>query len=396
MSRAQTLVLALLVLHLLLGGLCLIIARGEHRSPALRWWGWGLIVYSAGLVATVLSNIGVIPRPIAGFVGNTLVTIAPVVCALGITAHTLKQPGRLLATVGVFVTMAVLAWGNFYALEQRTLVNLFAPTWIAAIMFLLAAWVIALHGPRDALAACRFLAGLCVFAVVTWIVRLAVMYHVLAGTTDADRVDIIVSLFAILQMVNGVATTLTLVWIDVRLMQAELSRVAHTDALTSLPNRRAIRLRFAEEIARASRSDRKFAVAVFDIDHFKRVNDTYGHALGDEVLKAVARALAGAKRAEDVLGRIGGEEFFVIIGQQSIAGAGDAADRLRHAVAGADVSLGSDKVPITVSGGVALYPEDGKDWDNLFAVADRRLYAAKAGGRNRVEVSDGQHQGANA
>ena len=118
------------------------------------------------------------------------------------------------------------------------------------------------------------------------------------------------------------------------------------------------------------------------------MNDTYGHALGDEVLKAVAKAFSGAKRSEDVLGRIGGEEFLVILGQQSIEGAREAADRLRDAVAATEVTVGADRVPTSVSGGVALYPEDGQDWDHLFATADRRLYAAKAGGRNRVEHQD--------
>ena len=384
MSRAQTLVLALLVLHVLLGVLSLVVARGEHRSAALRWWGWGLLVYSAGLATTVASNLGLVPPPVAGFAGNSLVAIAPVLCALGIVAHTLYRPSPLLVAAGVAATMAVLAYGNF-ADWNRLLVNMVAPTPMAVLMFLIGAWAIVRQGPRDAIVACRFLAAMSVLAVATWVTRIVVMMAFLDGTADPERIDIVVSLFAIMQMVNGVGSTLALFWIDVRLMQAELARVAHSDALTGLPNRRAVRMRFAEELSRAARGGQKFAIAVFDIDHFKRVNDTYGHALGDEVLKAVAKAFSGAKRSEDVLGRIGGEEFLVILGQQSIAGAKEAADRLRHAVGAAEVTVGADRVPVTVSGGVALYPEDGQDWDHLFATADRRLYAAKAGGRTRVE-----------
>jgi diguanylate cyclase (GGDEF)-like protein len=382
-SRAQTLVLALLVLHLLLGALSLVVARGEHRSPALRWWGWGLLVYSAGLFVTVAANLGWVAPPVAGFAGNSLVTLAPVLCALGIVSHTLYRPSLALVTVGVAATVAVLAFGNF-ADVQRLLVNMIAPTPMAVAMFLIAAWVIARQGPRDARSAGLFLAGLCVLAVATWLTRIAVMLAMLGGTAERERIDIVISLFAIMQMVNGVASTLALLWIDVRLMQAELSRVAHSDALTSLPNRRAIRLRFAEEIARAARAGQRFAIAIFDIDHFKRINDTYGHALGDEVLKTVSRALTDAKRTDDVLGRIGGEEFLVVLGEQTAEAAREGADRLRHAVAAAEVSIGADKVPVTVSGGVALYPDDGADWDHLFAAADRRLYAAKAAGRNRV------------
>ena len=386
MSRAQTLVLALLVLHVLLGALCLVIARGEHRSTALRWWGAGLLVYSAGLFVTVASNLGWVPRPVAGFAGNSLVTIAPVLCAMGIVAHTLYRPTPWLVLVGVGATLVVLAFGNFFE-WNNLLVNMIAPTPMAVLMFLLAAWAILRQGPRDATVACRFLAGMSVLAVATWVTRIYVMLAFLDGTADRERIDIVVSLFAIMQMVNGVGSTLALFWIDVRLMQAELSRVAHSDALTGLPNRRAIRARFAEEVSRAARARQKFAIAVFDIDHFKKVNDTYGHALGDEVLKAVGKAFSGAKRSEDVLGRIGGEEFLVILGQQSIEGAKEAADRLRHAVSAAEVTVGADRVPVTVSGGVGLYPEDGQDWDHLFAAADRRLYAAKSGGRNRVDAA---------
>ena len=384
MSRAQTLVLALLVLNLLLGALSLVIARGEHRSAALRWWGWGLLTYAAGLFTTVASNVGWIAPPLAGFLGNSLVTVAPVLCVMGIVSHTHYRPRAWVVVAGIAVTMAVLAWGNFTG-QQRLLINLIAPTPIAVILFLIGAWVIAIRGPREARAACQFLAAMSILSVATWVTRIFVMLAMLEGTQDRERIDIVISLFAIMQMVNAVGATLSLFWIDVRLMQAELSKVAHTDALTSLPNRHAIRLRFAEERARSGRGGRKFAVAVFDIDHFKRVNDTYGHQMGDEVLKAVANALSGAKRADDVLGRIGGEEFFLILEQGTAEGAREAADRLRQAVAAAEVSIGADKLPVTVSGGVALYPDDGDDWDNLFAAADRRLYAAKAAGRNRVE-----------
>lgn len=384
MTRAQTLVLALLALNLLLGALSLVIARGEHRSAALRWWGWGLLAYAAGLFTTVAASIGWIAPPLAGFAGNSLVTLAPVLCVMGIVSHTHYRPRAWIVVAAVAATVAILAWSNFTG-WNRLLVNLIAPTPVAVILFLIGAWVIAIRGPREARAACQFLAAMSVLSVATWIARIVVMLALLEGTQDRERIDIVISLFAIMQMVNAVAATLSLFWIDVRLMQAELSRVAHSDALTSLPNRRAIRLRFDQERARSERSARRFAVAVFDIDHFKRVNDTYGHAMGDEVLKAVAAALSGAKRADDVLGRIGGEEFFLILDQGTLEGAREAADRLRQAVAAADVSIGADKLPVTVSGGVALYPDDGGDWDHLFATADRRLYAAKAGGRNRVE-----------
>jgi diguanylate cyclase (GGDEF)-like protein len=382
-SRAQTLVFALLALHLLLGVLCLVIARGEHKSPALRWWGWGLVVYAAGLLTTILGMW--LPRAFALTLGNSLITLAPVLCAMGVLAHTRYDLPRIPVDIAVLATVAVLAFGNF-ANVSTGMINLVAPTPVAVVFLSIAAWKIWREGPADAKTAARFLA-LCIFlAVATFILRVLVMSYASDGTWDRDRIDLTVSFFAIAQMVNGVASTLSLVWMDVRLMQADLARVAHTDFLTGLPNRRSILLRFREEVARAERGGGRFALVVLDIDRFKQVNDRYGHIAGDALLKEVARAFDTAKRAHDVLGRIGGEEFVVIMPQQTAEGALEAAERFREAVGRSALVTAGTTLRATVSGGLAVYPEDGEDWDHVFAVADRRLYEAKRGGRDRIEA----------
>ncbi|HEX4779727.1 MAG TPA: GGDEF domain-containing protein [Usitatibacter sp.] len=386
MSRAQTLVLALLVLHVLLGGLALVIGRGEHRSQALRWWGAGLLLYALGLVVTLMAGLGA--RSIALTVGNGLITAAPVLCAIGVLAHTRMRLHFGWISAGVAATVAVLAWNNLgYA--PGAMVNLTAPSVMAVVMFLLAAFVVLREGPRESAPANQFLAAIMVVAVATWVMRIAAMYSAMQGTNDLERIDAIVSFFAIAQMVTGVGATLALFWIDVRLMQAELSRVAHTDEVTGLPNRRAILARFQEEVARAARRKEKLAIALLDLDHFKRVNDSKGHAVGDEMLKAAAAAFTSAKRNEDVLARIGGEEFLVVLAScQSIEGAAQAAERMREAVAGVELRAGGEAVRISASGGVALYPDEGADWDALFSTADRRLYAAKGAGRNLIVASE--------
>lgn len=386
MSRAQTLVLALMVLHVLLGGLSLAIGRGEHKSPALRWWGAGLLVYSAGLAVTILA--AVLPRALVLTVGNSLITVAAVVCAVAVLAHTRVQLNWNWVWAGVVATIVALI-GNNYGPMFVALGNLTLPTVMAVIMFLLAAWAISNQGPREAHTARQFLAGILVFAMAAWLIRIFAMVALLDGTNDVSRIDSVISFFAIAQMVSGVGATLALFWIDVRIMQAELSRVAHSDPLTGLPNRRAILMRFQEEISRAVRHNQRFALALFDLDHFKAVNDRYGHATGDEVLKGAAAALASAKRNEDILARLGGEEFLVLLSsQQSIEGAIEAADRLREAVAAIELRAGDGPLRLTTSGGVAIYPDDGKDWDTLFGAADRRLYTAKDSGRNRVAGRD--------
>jgi diguanylate cyclase (GGDEF)-like protein len=380
MSRAQTLVLALLTLHILLGVLCLAISRGEHKAPALRWWGWGLLTYSAGLAATLP---GMLPKMIGLTVGNGLVVIAPTLFVIGVLSYTRFRLSRLTYVIPAAVTIAILAINNFGGHFIST-VNVFSPAVIAIVLFLVGAAALLREGPEDARSASRALAGLMFFAVATWIARIIVIIVYLAGTTDIQRVDMVISLFAILQMVSGVGATLALMWVDVRLMQAELSRIAHTDALTGLPNRRAVLLRFQAEAASAARRNESFGLAVFDVDHFKQVNDRYGHATGDIVLKETAGALGAAKRAEDVLGRLGGEEFLVLYPAQDSRQSREAAERLRSRVAAMRIEHAGHTLQVSVSGGIAFYPEDGRDWDSLFSAADARLYEAKKSGRNRI------------
>ncbi|MGZ5035063.1 MAG: hypothetical protein ACXWAC_17860, partial [Usitatibacter sp.] len=225
MSRAQILILALLVLHLLLGALCIVISRGEHKSSALRWWGWGLLTYATGLLVAMTFLLGV-PRPIAFTVGIGIVTFAPVLCAHGVLAHTPFRLDAAWVGIGVLVVLVLLVGANF--LGYRTaLVNLTAPTLLAIVLFTIAARSIVTRGPRDARAANQFLGAILALGVVTWVARFFTLIAALDGTNDIERLDLIVSLFSVAQMVNGVAATLSLVWIDVRLMQAELSRVAH-------------------------------------------------------------------------------------------------------------------------------------------------------------------------
>ena len=386
MSRAQTLVLALLVLHVLLGALSLAIGRGEHKSAALRWWGAGLLVYALGLAVTQAGFLGA--RSVALTVGNGLITAAPVLCGIGVLTHTRLRLHFGWISAGVAATVLLLGWNNF-SYAPTPLVNMAAPSVMAVVMFLLGAFVILREGPRESAVANQFLAAIMVVAVATWVMRIAAMYTAMQGSEDLSRIDAIVSFFAIAQMVTGVGSTLALFWIDVRLMQAELSRVAHTDALTGLPNRRAVLQRFQEEVARATRHKERFAIALLDLDHFKRVNDTRGHAVGDEMLKAAAAAFTAAKRDEDVLARIGGEEFLVVLAScRTSEGAVQAAERMREALSRVELRAGGEALRMTASGGVALYPDEGADWDSLFTAADRRLYAAKGAGRNVVVASE--------
>ncbi|HEY6101244.1 MAG TPA: diguanylate cyclase [Anaeromyxobacter sp.] len=164
----------------------------------------------------------------------------------------------------------------------------------------------------------------------------------------------------------------------------ELARLARKDPLTGLPNRRALEEELARAAARALRAGTPLSAAVLDVDHFKQVNDRHGHAAGDAVLAAVAARAAAALRAGDLLARIGGEEFAVLLPGAELARAAEAAERIRAAVAAEPLAAGGLALPVTVSlGCAALLPGEG-DGSALLARADAKLYEAKRTGRNKV------------
>ncbi|NVD34271.1 sensor domain-containing diguanylate cyclase [Marinobacter lutaoensis] len=179
---------------------------------------------------------------------------------------------------------------------------------------------------------------------------------------------------------------------DRKRLEVELEEMATRDVLTGLYNRREATRLLEEELQRASRYRRSMALLWIDFDHFKDINDTYGHAAGDLVLRSVTRLLAESVRTVDIVGRFGGEEFVVILPEMDARGAAETAERLRQRVSEHRCILGSGVViPLTVSIGVAVYPDHGDQADRLFASADRAMYQAKSQGRNCVVVAPGSH-----
>jgi diguanylate cyclase (GGDEF)-like protein len=162
---------------------------------------------------------------------------------------------------------------------------------------------------------------------------------------------------------------------------------ALTDQLTGLANRRHFDDHFARALAGVDRNGDSVSLIVVDVDFFKRVNDSYGHAAGDAVLKAVAAAIRDSARAVDLCARYGGEELVVVLPKTSLAAACDVAERLRQAVARKVVRMEGREITVTASFGVATYPESAHAHDAVFPAADRALYRAKAEGRNCVRFA---------
>jgi diguanylate cyclase (GGDEF)-like protein len=169
----------------------------------------------------------------------------------------------------------------------------------------------------------------------------------------------------------------------------DLERQARTDARTGLLNDAAFERGFAKELRRAQRFNRPVALLLLDLDHFKSINDTYGHRAGDAVLARFGALVMTHARSYDVAGRIGGEEFALVLPEVGRAAALRLAERLRVVVEREAFAIPTHAAPlsVTVSIGIALFPIHGRDPDSLKQTADDALYEAKAAGRNRIVVA---------
>jgi diguanylate cyclase (GGDEF)-like protein/PAS domain S-box-containing protein len=176
---------------------------------------------------------------------------------------------------------------------------------------------------------------------------------------------------------------------EVQLLQEQLREQSIRDPLTGLYNRRYLEETLSRELELATRQHHSVSVVMGDLDHFKSVNDRYGHLAGDEVLRYFGKLLQQSARASDIYCRYGGEEFLLLLPQMSGELAVERAEHLRQTLASTPVPYAAGVIPVTASFGVAAFPGDGTSGDDLIAAADQALYAAKEAGRNRVHLCRG-------
>jgi diguanylate cyclase (GGDEF)-like protein len=237
-----------------------------------------------------------------------------------------------------------------------------------------------------------------------WISRLAAVLLIIHGATFAARFAFVVLspdvlsatgagpggpfhpiaiLEAIVIMVALAFLLLTAAKDEIGLQHRD---AALMDSLTGVPNRRAFEAEAKRILLRAARERTSTALLLLDLDHFKSVNDTFGHAVGDRALQSFAKTVTEQLRGGDVLGRLGGEEFAVALAGNRVDQAAILAERIRRAVAGVPIPVAQSTISLTVSIGVAAV-RGSAQLETLLARADVALYRAKAGGRNRVELA---------
>lgn len=182
--------------------------------------------------------------------------------------------------------------------------------------------------------------------------------------------------------------TLEIREIEVRAILAQAHELANTDVLTFLPNRRKIISTLQEEVIRSNRYDTPLAVSILDIDHFKKVNDTYGHTAGDQVLRSVAARLRTQIRHPDTIGRYGGEEFLIVLPNSEMQAAAEQASRLCQQVRKLQIDANEQIIFVTISIGIAQFRIGQENWEEFLHRADEAMYRAKNAGRDRWALAE--------
>jgi diguanylate cyclase (GGDEF)-like protein len=298
----------------------------------------------------------------------------------------LGQPWALAGTV-VFAGMVLSAL--FVALYPSPAARLGVRVVGIAVLMGAAVWSLrsvgegALRGVRIFLqGACGLIAGLAVLRL------LAILLPV-----DPARVLPFINLASMVTTLSVLAVICGLVLLMTARMNEALLQLTIRDPLTGVFNRRGLDDAMATVLSFAKRVGRPVSVLACDIDHFKRVNDTHGHARGDEVLREFAQLLSDSFHQGELVGRLGGEEFVVVLPGADAAGALREAERLRTRVAAHRFAVGDAAITVTVSIGVATAPASQVSWAELLARADEALYEAKSQGRNRCAVAPALSQG---
>lgn len=189
---------------------------------------------------------------------------------------------------------------------------------------------------------------------------------------------------ALEEEVRRIRRTLEVKEIELKAVLAQSHEISNTDVLTFLPNRRKIIVDLQEEVIRAARYNTPLSISMVDIDHFKQVNDTYGHAAGDEALRTIAARLREQIRHPDTIGRYGGEEFLIVLPNSELNAAQEQASRLCNHIRNLQVEAAKQKlISMTVSIGVAQFKNGQEDWEQFLHRADTAMYASKNGGRDR-------------
>jgi diguanylate cyclase (GGDEF)-like protein len=365
------------------GGLMLLVARGFAPSyrASLGWWVAGTLMLPASFV--VLAAREVLPAIVGIVVSNALVAggIAAYAIALEIF-HSLPRR-RVRLWLLVLATVLGSVWLAQVVAEPALRISAV----ILGLVSLLGCMGWNLYAPRSRGRTRHILGAVIALSIAILLHRGATMFLEPGAYVDTFRPGSMQVLsFAVGSVLPVIASFAFLLMCTER-SQRELERAARVDFLTECYNRRAIEELGARAIAGARRHGMPLAVLVLDIDHFKRINDELGHAAGDDALTEAVVRIRATLRSEDMLGRMGGEEFIVLMPNTDSTAAVVAGERIRQGFSCRPLRLENEERRVTLSVGAAVLAPADRQFSQLLQRADRAMYAAKNAGRDLV-ISD--------
>ena len=379
--EVNTLFLLTIDVEAILGLLLLLVWVQNTRVTAVAWWACAHLMRSASVMLYGL--YGAVPDLISIDLSNVILF-----SAFGVTWNGARVFNGRAALPGSLITGAVLwlfasQWSGFEAgaeaRGQLSAMIIAAYIWLTAYEF----W----RGRSEPLVS-RWPA-IVLFATHGAMFLLRTPLNELLHDKDSDQMlaNAWLSVLSQEAFLMTIATAFILLAMSKERTELRHKTAAMTDPLTGLLNRRAF-LQDAETLLHQQISrDRPIGVLLIDLDHFKSINDRFGHAAGDKVLQIFAKTAQASLRQNDLVGRLGGEEFTVVLADASIDNAYLVADRVRNSFAVAAAVIDGQALHATASIGVSVIVDPSQDLARLMTLADQALYLAKARGRNRVEVA---------
>ncbi len=354
------------------------------KNKNIRGMGWfaGAVLIDVG--KTALQGLrGHVPVYVSLMLANEVNILCFLAMYLGFRWFVVRTPLRGWKGRGLLAGTMALYAALFLARVPYTFALAIAPV---LVLCGLSVRLLLKQGDKSFKAVSRVAAALlCVhIAVVIYRTVVVLVFYGTPATSALGRNDprLLYSMLAIMLVNCGLV--ITYVWFCVTTIQGRLARFAQTDALTGVLNRRALEIEADREMARCEQGESSVMLFAIDLDHFKRVNDTFGHRGGDLALRELVHTMKRELRLVDVVARVGGDEFVVLLSDISVEAALKVAERLRSAVAQSRTPFHGGVIEMTISVGVAEFiPTDGT-WHAALDRADRALYNCKKAGRNGV------------
>lgn len=374
MLNFDTLLLVQVCTTVLTTALLLVSACYRDSPPELRWWALGDLVISIGLA---LTNLNDVPELLAALVGYSLLALGMALVLRGVRVHC----GDTLSN-SVIVLLTLIAFGisaYFTLVEPSVRGRIAVGGLYFGILNWICAYVVGRHSCERGMPIT--VTGFAMLGVALVVRGVDLLQQTGPLDLSASKVlGVTMLLIPLAQVCTAFGLILMVMW-----RYAErLRHLSSIDALTGAFNRAGLQDQGGRLAQRLQRGRREMAVLMIDVDHFKQINDSFGHAAGDEVLRFLTRLLRQELRPMDVLARLGGEEFVLVLDGVDASAAVRLAERLRARIAAEAVPIDGVAVAYTVSIGVVTSAHAGYELDKLMGEGDRAMYAAKQAGRNQV------------